>query len=359
MKSLGRTLIRVWALMRKESRQLLRDRATFGMLLGIPILQIALFAGAIELAPHSLGIRIVTADPRKYEHAEHLLAASGNSVYLDRAPSRSSAMQALKRGQALMVIDIDALPPVVFLDATNPVLATQAELMLERVVRSISGPVEAETEAPVFLINRLYNADLRTQPFMVTGLVGVILTMSLVMMSALTIARERERGTLEGLLSAQVTVLELWMGKLAPYVLLGLIQATLVLLIARFAFHIEPSGSLWSLAIGTLVFSVANVALGFLFSCVARQQMQAMQMTFFFFLPSSLLSGFMFPFEAMPRWAQLLAEALPLTHYLRIVRGLVLRDVDGVFVLGETVPIMLFAAGVTLAALLVGRRAIA
>jgi ABC-2 type transport system permease protein len=149
------------------------------------------------------------------------------------------------------------------------------------------------------------------------------------------------------------------MGKFAPYVLLGRVQAAFVLAVARFLFHIVPVGSVLLLGLSTLMFAIANVALGFLFSCIARVQMQAMQMTFFFFLPSSLLSGFMFPFAAMPRWAQLLAETLPLTHYLRIVRGLVLRGIDTPFVLAELVPIAVFAVCASIAALLVARRNIA
>jgi ABC-2 type transport system permease protein len=183
--------------------------------------------------------------------------------------------------------------------------------------------------------------------------------MSLIMMSALTLARERERGTLEGLLTTPVRAAELWVGKLSPYVALGLLQATLVLLIARFAFDIYPVGSLFLLAAATFVFAIANLALGFMFSCLARQQMQAMQMTFFFFLPSSLLSGFMFPFDAMPRWAQGLGEILPLTHYLRIVRGLLLRGVDAAFVVNEMWPVGLFATGAAAASLIIWRRSIA
>jgi ABC-2 type transport system permease protein len=349
-------LIRITALMLKESRQLLRDRATFGMLLGIPILQIALFGCAIELAPHSLQISVIAADPQRFARVQRLLAPYEGAVRISRAQPQSAA-EALRRGLALMVIDMDAHPPVVHLDATDPVLATQAEWMIGRVVRSVSGPFEDETAVPPLRIDRLYNPELRTQPLMLSGLIGVILTMSLVMMSALTVSRERERGTLDGLLTTTVRPLELWVGKLVPYVILGIVQAVLVLLIARFAFHIYPAGSILLLGLGTLVFSSANLALGFLFSCVARQQMQAMQMTFFFFLPSSLLSGFMFPFSAMPRWAQWLAEILPLTHYLRIVRGILLRGVDALFVFEELVPIGIFALCATGASLLVWRRA--
>jgi len=351
-------LTRIAALMLKESRQLLRDRATFGMLLGIPILQIALFGCAIELAPHSLQIRVIATDQERFVRVQRLLAPYAGSLRVSRTSSHSEAIAALQRGSTLMVVDADSQPPIVYLDATDPVLSTQAELLIERLARSVSGPVE-EDAPPPFVIKRLYNPGARTQPFIVSGLVGVILTMSLIMMSALTLARERERGTLEGLLTTPVRAAELWVGKLSPYVALGLLQATLVLLIARFAFDIYPVGSLFLLAAATFVFAIANLALGFMFSCLARQQMQAMQMTFFFFLPSSLLSGFMFPFDAMPRWAQGLGEILPLTHYLRIVRGLLLRGVDAAFVVNEMWPVGLFATGAAAASLIIWRRSIA
>ena len=358
MTFISPALARITALMLKESRQLLRDRATFGMLLGIPILQIALFGCAIELAPHALQIRVIATDQERFVRVQRLLASYEGSVLISRIASSSAAITALKRGSTLMVVDADSRPPLVYLDATDPVLETQAESMIDGVVRSVSGSVEDDAAAPLFYLKRLYNPGLRTQPFMVSGLIGVILTMSLVMMSALTISRERERGTLDGLLSTPVRPLELWVGKLAPYLLLGVLQASLVLVVARFVFYIYPAGSILLLGFGTLVFAAANLALGFLFSCVARQQMQAMQMTFFFFLPSSLLSGFMFPFSAMPRWAQRLAEILPLTHYLRVVRGILLRGVDTTFVLQELFPIGLFAACAIAASLLLWRRAI-
>ena len=172
--------------------------------------------------------------------------------------------------------------------------------------------------------------------------------MTLVMMSALTVARERERGTLDGLLTSAARPAEVWAGKLLPYIVLAGLQSTLVLIAARIAFGIAVQGSLGLLYAATLVFATANLSLGFLFSCLARQQMQAMQMSFFFFLPSSLLSGFMFPFIAMPAWAQRLGEILPLTHFLRIVRGIMLRGVDTAFVLGELLPIAVFGTAAAL-----------
>src|SRR6267154_2630743 len=351
----SRALTRIGALMLKESRQLLRDRATLGMLLGIPILQIALFGCAIELSPQSLAVTVVAADSHRFERVQRLIQSQGLVAHIPQAASHSAAMEALNRGQTLLVVDADASPPVGYLDATDPVLSTQAELLIERLARSVSGPVE-EDAPPPFVINLLYNPGARTQPFLVSGLVGVILTMSLVMMSALTLARERESGTLEGLLTTPVRAVELWAGKLSPYVVLGLVQAVFVLLIARFAFDILPVGSLLLLAVATFAFAIANLALGFMYSCLARQQMQSMQMTFFFFLPSSLLSGFMFPFDAMPRWAQRLAQTLPLTQYLRIVRGLILRGVDATFVVDELWPLALFAMCATATSMLIWRR---
>lgn len=351
---------RILALLVKETRQLIRDRATLGMLLGIPILQIALFGCAIELSPRTLAITVVAADPHTGDRVERLLDLGRGFAQVRRERSLDAARVALARGATLLVVDADATPRVVYLDATDPVLAAHAERLIERFVHSISGPVDEDAaEAPPLRIERLYNPQARTQPFLVSGLLGVILTMSLVMMSALTIARERERGTLEGLLAKPVRPLELWAGKLAPYLLIAVIQAAFVLLVARFGFDIRPVGSITLLFGATLVFAVANLALGFFFSCLAAQQTQAMQMTFFFFLPSSLLSGFMFPFSAMPQWAQSLGEILPLTHYLRIVRGLVLRGVDTAFVEGEMLPIALFAGVMTVLSLIAWRRTIA
>ncbi len=349
---------RIWALMLKESRQLLRDRATFGMLLGIPMLQIALFGCAIELSPQTLPMTLVAADSQRFLRLQRLMELNGLPAHLQQSASRSAGLQSLRDGKALILVDADSSPPIAYLDASDPVLSTQADLLLDRLARSVFGPVDDDA-TPSFTASHLYNPGARTQPFIVSGLLGVILTMSLVMMSALTLARERESGTLEGLLTTRVRAIELWAGKLSPYVVLGLVQAVFVLLVARFAFDIHPVGSRLVLAGATLAFAMANLALGFMFSCLARQQMQAMQMTFFFFLPSSLLSGFMFPFVAMPRWAQRLAEILPLTHYLRIVRGLMLRGVDASFVVNELWPIALFTTSATAASLLFWRRSIA
>jgi ABC-2 type transport system permease protein len=348
---------RILAVFVKESRQLLRDRATLGMLIGIPILQIILFGCAIELSPHSLDVAIVSSDRQGAERLRRLIESQGSAVQVTSQTSLASARIALARGETLMVVDADASPRKIYIDATDPVLAAHAEMMIDRLVKSVSGSIgEEQDDPPPVEIERLWNPAGRTQPYLVSGLLGVILTMSLVMMSALSIARERERGTLEGLLAMPVRRAEIWVGKLAPYLVLAVVQAAFVLLVAYVGFDIRPLGSIALIFSATLLFATANLALGFLFSCIARQQMQAMQMTFFFFLPSSLLSGFMFPFSAMPAWARTLAEFLPLTHYLRIVRGLVLRGVDTGFVLAELMPIAVFAVCVAAASMLAWRR---
>jgi ABC-2 type transport system permease protein len=351
---------RILAVFVKEARQLLRDRATLGMLIGIPILQIILFGCAIRLSPQALDVTIVSVDSRVVERLQRLLESQQSPIRVTSQPSLAAARVALARGETLIVVDADSSPRKVYIDATDPILGAHADLMIDRFAKSVSGPVDGDrNELPPVEIEKLWNPQGRTQPYLVSGLLGVILTMSLVMMSALSVARERERGTLEGLLVMPVRPVEIWIGKLAPYLVLALVQAAFVLIVAFAAFAIRPVGGVALIFMATLLFAAANLALGFLFSCLARQQMQAMQMTFFFFLPSSLLSGFMFPFSAMPGWAQNLAQMLPLTHYLRIVRGLMLRGVDTGFVIGELAPIAVFAVCAAAASLLAWRRRIA
>jgi ABC-2 type transport system permease protein len=305
-------------------------------------------------------VTIVSLDPQAGARLERLLVSQQSAVRVTRQSSLAVARSTLARGETLMVVDADVSPRQIYIDATDPVLSTHADLMISRFEAAAFGPVRDEQlEPPPIEIHRLWNPQGRTQPYLVSGLLGVILTMSLVMMSALSVARERERGTLEALLVMPVRPVEIWIGKLAPYLVLALVQAAFVLIIAYAGFGIRPVGSVSLIFIATLLFAAANLALGFLFSCLAQQQMQAMQMTFFFFLPSSLLSGFMFPFVAMPGWAQNLAQLLPLTHYLRIVRGLLLRGVDTGFVLGELLPIAVFAVCAAAASLLAWRRRLA
>lgn len=343
---------RMLALAGKETLQLLRDRATLGMLLGVPLVQVLLFGFAIELTPKSLPVTLVSSAPGTAADLEDIVRDELGGVTVHHTGSMASARRLLSRGETVLVVDADDSPIRILVDATDPVLAAHALAAVERITRRlVANDSELAEFANETVVEKLFNPELRTQPFLVSGLLGMILTMTLVMMSALTVARERERGTLEGLVMLSVQPLELAVGKLAPYLLLGIMQGLAVLLVAWLAFDVTVTGSAILLAAASTVFYVANLALGFLFSNLAQAQMPAMQMTFFFFLPSSLLSGFMFPFIAMPTWAQRGGELLPLTHFLRIVRGLVLRDVDPSYVMGEVLPIAAFAV-VTLAAAL-------
>jgi ABC-2 type transport system permease protein len=329
----------------KEALQLIRDRATLGMLLGVPLLQILLFGCAVELTPKQIVVQVVSTQAQTLARVDKLLHEAAVFADVRLGSSLAVAREAQRHGETLLVVDADARPPHVYLDATDPILAAHARAAIESFGRSLADPFAGLPEAtPAMRIEELYNPGARTQPFILSGLLGLILTMTLVTMSALCLARERERGTLECLLALKVTPVELAVGKLAPYVALAMIQASLVLALAHFGFHMPVRGSLGIVASITLLFALANLGLGFLFSSLARQQMQAMQLSFFYFLPSALLSGFMFPFAAMPRWAQTVGEMLPLTHYLRVVRGIALRGAEGAWSLPEFLPILAFAA---------------
>jgi ABC-2 type transport system permease protein len=193
-------------------------------------------------------------------------------------------------------------------------------------------------------VHRRYNPEGLSRYNIVPGLVGVILTMTMVMLTGLAMTRERERGTMENLLATPVRPLEVMIGKIAPYVVIGYIQIAVILLAAKLLFEVPMLGSLTLLLVFVGVFVIANLAVGFTFSTLAKNQLQAVQMTFFFFLPSLLLSGFMFPFRGMPLWAQVLGEALPLTHFLRIVRAILLKGGDLPQVLPELWPMLIFVA---------------
>jgi ABC-2 type transport system permease protein len=221
-------------------------------------------------------------------------------------------------------------------------------------------PGAAASEPPFELvIHRRFNPEGITRYNIVPGLLGVILTMTTILSTALSLTREAERGTMENLLAMPARPSEIMVGKILPYIGLGLVQVAIVLVAARFLFAVPMLGSLWLLSGALLVFITANVALGYLFSTLARSQMQAMQMTFFFFLPSILLSGFMFPFRGMPGWAQAIGEVLPLTHILRVVRGILLKG-NGFAEIGpELLPILGFLSAVVVATLLRFRRTLA
>jgi ABC-2 type transport system permease protein len=329
----------------KEFIQLKRDRLTFGMIVGIPVLQLLLFGFAINADPRHLPTAVLAADESQYSRS--LVAAMQNSGYFQvvrQLRSRAEVDDLLAHGDVQFVVTIPenfsrklvrGERPVLLLEAdatdpsaTGPAVAAVASAVRQALARDLRGSLARLTpEAdPVELrIHRRYNPEGITQYNIVPGLLGVILTMTMVLMTGLAMTRERERGTFENLLATPALPIEVMTGKIVPYILIGLIQVTLVLLAARFIFAVPMQGSLLLLYWVVLLFIAANLTLGITFSSIARNQLQAMQMTFFFFLPSMLLSGFMFPFRGMPEWAQWIGNVLPLTHFLVLVRGILLK----------------------------------
>jgi ABC-2 type transport system permease protein len=346
----------------KEFIQLKRDRLTFGMIVGIPVVQLVLFGFAINSDPKHLPTAALIAD--RGEFSRSILAGLKNSSYFEyigEAANEQESDRMLATGEAQFVVTIPAdfslrlvrgERPALLLeaDATDPsatgnAIAAVNQLAQTVLAHDLTGPLAPLAGTPGAFevrVHARYNPEAITQYNIVPGLMGVILTMTMVMMTGLAITRERERGTMENLLATPATVLEVMTGKIVPYVLIGLIQVTLVLTLAWLLFGVPIHGSLTVLYLAVLIFIAANLTLGLTFSSLARNQLQAMQMTFFFFLPSMLLSGFMFPFRGMPNWAQDIGEALPLTHFLRVVRGVLLKGNGWPEIIPETWPIALF-----------------
>jgi ABC-2 type transport system permease protein len=335
---------RLVAVMVKEFIQMRRDRLTFAMMVGIPLLQLMLFGYAINSDPRHLPTAVLSQDHSAFSRA--IVAGLQTSSYFRLTPPPDAAAmdRMLALGQVQFAVEIptgfgrDLLRgerPVllVMADATDPSATGNAVGALERIVDGalaplLDGPLAPLSRGPAAVelrVQRRYNPETLTQYNIVPGLMGTILTMTMIIMTALAMTRERERGTMENLLAMPVRPIEVMLGKLAPFVLVGAIQVVVILLAARLLFAVPMEGEPGALLFGLLVFIVANLAVGFLFSTVSRNQLQAMQMSFFFFLPSILMSGFMFPFRGMPDWAQVIGEALPLTHFLRVVRGVMLK----------------------------------
>jgi ABC-2 type transport system permease protein len=342
------SLGRVWAVFVKELIQLRRDRVTFATMIFIPVIQLLLFGYAINTDPKHLPTIVLVQDDSPF--ARSFLAAMRVSDYfriselgtreedIDRAILSGSALFAvqippnfgrdLMRGErpAILVV-ADATDPV----ATGGAVAALQGLMTNVFSRDLIGPASslAAKEQPFEVrIHRRYNPAGETQLNIVPGLMGTILTLTMLIFTALSVTREIERGTMESLLAMPIRPVEIMLGKIGPYVLVGAVQMTIILVAAHLLFGVPVVGSLPLLLALTLLFIIANLSVGYTFSTIATSQLQAMQMSFFFFLPSILLSGFMFPFAGMPGWAQAIGEVLPLTHFLRIVRGIMLKGAD-------------------------------
>jgi ABC-2 type transport system permease protein len=355
---------RLWAMIVKEFTQMRRDRLTFAMMLGIPVIQMLLFGFAINSDPRHLPTAVLLADHGP--QARTILHALENSTYFDfvrEVKSETEGRDLLARGQAQFVVNVpenfsrdllrgDRPAILVEADATDPAATGQAvgslaTLFNQALGNDLKGPLAflAGTDGPIDVrVHALYNPEANTQYNIVPGLMGVILTMTMVMITGLAITRERERGTMETLLSMPTRPAEVLVGKIVPYIMVGYIQVALILAASHWLFHVPMLGSIGLLLAAVFVFITANLSLGITISTVAKNQLQAMQMTFFFFfLPSILLSGFMFPFRGMPHWAQCLGEVFPLTHFLRIVRGILLKGNGVPDIARDLWPLALFA----------------
>ncbi|MHB1250151.1 MAG: ABC transporter permease, partial [Polaromonas sp.] len=345
---------RVAAIIVKEFQQMLRERLTFAMAIGVPVMQLILFGYAINNDPKGLPTALVAYDNGPL--ARSLVASVQNTGYFNivaQPPTEAQAERLLELGKVQFAI---VIPPdfsrrlvrsekpavLVSVDATDPAAASNAIAALGQVTplalaHDLKGTLAGlqPREPPFELrIHRRYNPEGLTRYNIVPGLIGTILTMTMVMLTSLAMTRERERGTMENLLATPVRPFEVMVGKITPYIIIGYVQLSVIIVAAIALFGVPILGSLTLLMAVIGLFMLANLGVGFTFSTLASNQLQAMQMTFFFFLPSILLSGFMFPFRGMPQWAQWLGEMLPLTHLLRAVRAIMLKGAT----LGEITP---------------------
>jgi len=339
-------LSRTIAMFIKEFVQLRRDRLTFGTMIFIPLVQLTLFGFAINTTPRHLPTAVLAYEDT--DVGRSILAALTNTSYfklVDVVHSEAEMDHLMRSGKILFGVEIpagferavrrgDRPALLVAADASDPVAAGTALGALGGIITTAlareRGLPETIQSVPAFEIrqHRRYNPAAVTSLNIVPGLLGVILTMTMLIFTALSVTREIERGTMESLLAMPIEPVEVMIGKILPYVAIGFIQAALILVFGTLVFDVPIAGNIWLLAALSTLFIATNLSIGYTFSTIAQNQLQAIQMSFMFFLPNILLSGFMFPFAGMPRWAQVIGECLPLTHYLRIVRGIMLKGAD-------------------------------
>ena len=366
------SLSRFVAVLWKEFIQMRRDRVTFGMMIGLPIVQLMLFGFAINADPRHLPTLVEVNDDGPLTRA--LLAGMDTSGYFDfigevRGPDAGE--EALRRGEANFVVVIPAdferdvvrgLRPnlLIAADASDPSAVSGAAAAMSGIVngaiaQTLTGPLSPAAGAPLpfeVIVHRQYNPEGKTSTNIVPGLLAIILSMTMVMITAVAIVKERERGTMEMLISTPVTPLEVMLGKILPYVFVGYVQ-TAVFLVAAFAvFQVPFTGTFTAFFFGFNLFVLGNLALGFLISTVAKNQMQAMQLSFFTILPSILLSGFMFPFAGMPGWAQMIGTGVPATHFIRLIRKVMLKGAGTFDVTAELMALGAIVLVITVAAML-------
>lgn len=361
------SLQRIKALVKKEFIQLKRDSITLKMIIMLPVIQLLLFGYAINTDPRHLPAAVISRDNSFLTRS--IVTALENSDYFKinkKISSDTSGKQLLQRGEVLFVITIpdnftqDVIrgqKPEILLqaDASDPTSVSGALGALTQIAENVISQefkgslAKLGNKAPSFsvLVHKSYNPEGFTRYNIVPGLIGMILIFTGVMMTALALTRERERGTMENLLSMPVRPLEVMIGKIAPFILIGLFQVGVILLISRFLLNIPIVGSLILLIFCALIFIICNLAIGFLISTAAKNQTQALQMSIFVLLPSLMLTGFMFPFQGMPVWAQTIGKAIPLTYFVRITRGIMLKGAEFADIFTNLWPLLLFMLIIT------------
>lgn len=341
----GFSVTRWWSMVIKEFIQLRRDRLTLGMIVGIPIIQLMIFGFVINTDPKNLPTAIISSDHSEFTRSMIAsMKASGYFKIVANLSGDEEGVHALTRGDVMFVLTIPAdftknlirgERPALLLeaDATDPTATSMALASINQIAqsaieRNITGSLSSLTRAQApyeMKVHRMYNPEGNNQNNIVPGLMGIILTLTMVLMTGLAITRERERGTMENILAMPVRPIEVMTGKIIPYIAIGMIQVTIILLAAYFIFKVPFLGNIGTMYLAALLFVAANLTVGITMSSLAQNQLQAMQLTMFYFLPNMLLSGFMFPFYGMPVWAQTIGNMLPLTYFNRMIRSIFLK----------------------------------
>ncbi len=328
-------LQRIFAIFIKELRQLRRDRITFGMIVGLPVIQLLMFGYAINNDPRH--IQAAVADLSASSASRQYVMDLSQSQVIDIVQQASSAEE-LEELMRMGKISVGIFIPEDFERRRQQPGRAAVQMLLDGSDTVVQGAVSRLGQAgrlspyndqpPMVEVRTYYNPERRSPVNTVPGLIGIILTMTMTLFTAVAIVRERERGNLELLITTPVGIPELMLAKILPYILIGLIQVSLVLWLGYWLFQVPLRGSLLDVYLVSLLFIIANLAMGLMISTIARNQFQAIQLTMFVLLPSILLSGFMFPFAGMPKLAQWIAEILPMTHFMRLIRGVVLRGAN-------------------------------
>lgn len=368
MMAFRHRVARILAVARIETLHLTRDRTTISLILVVPAIQLVLFGYAVNLDPKAIPLAIARNHGHPIDQLRRTVEETGYfSILADRLEP-GAAERMVVEGRALVGIefppmndsdpDVPSAEPRIVVDATDPAAVRPALAALETAYWRHAAQTSPLALAPSVEVEWLYNPEGRTAWTIVPGLAGVVVMISTLMLGALTLVRERERGSWETLLATPVEAVDALVGKLAPYLVVGAVQAAVVVGAARLLFALPVTGALWALLAAVPLYAGAHLVLGFALSALAESQMQAIQAAVFFYLPSMLLSGFMFPFQGMPAWARTIGQALPLTHFVRATRGVLLKGAPASFVASEMLPVALFALVAGAAALAAYRRRI-